>query len=47
MFSDQMFHFIDMPRLDRRKMKAIIDPKSSLRLLEHFGHKLDGKGHLD
>ena len=40
MFRDQIFHFIDMRRFDRRKMKAVIDPKVSLRLLVHLGHEL-------
>jgi len=37
---DEMFHFVDMPGLDRRNVIAVIDPESSLGLLEHFRHEV-------
>ena len=35
-----MFHFVDMPGLDRRNVIAVIDPESFLGLLEHFRHEV-------
>ena len=40
MVEDEMFHFVDMPGLDRRDVIAVIDPESSLGLLEHFRHEI-------
>src|SRR5262249_56549390 len=35
-----MFHFIDVPGLDRRNVITVIDPESPLGLLEDFGHEV-------
>src|SRR5262249_16366474 len=37
---DKMFHFIDVPRLNRGHVITIIDPESPLGLLENFRHEL-------
>jgi len=36
----ERFHLVDMPCLDRCYVITIVDPESSLGLLEHFGHEV-------
>src|SRR5262249_22899193 len=36
----EMFHFIDVPGLDRRNVITVIDPEMPLGLLEDFGHEV-------
>src|SRR5262249_2236592 len=36
----EVLHFVDMPRLDRGDVIAVVDPKPPVRLLEHFGHEV-------
>src|SRR5215467_15395657 len=35
----KVLHLVDMPRLDRGNVITIVDPKSSIGLLERFGHE--------
>src|SRR5262249_57595653 len=40
MVDGEMLHFLDVPRLDRSDVVAVVDPKSSVGLLEHFGYEI-------
>ena len=37
---DEMLHFIDVSGLNRRDVISVIDPESSLGLLQYFGHEV-------
>src|SRR5919201_6916208 len=40
MVEDEMLHFVDMRGFDRGNVIAVVDPESSLGLLEHFRHEV-------